>query len=1104
MKSKLIPFLAASIFLANSAHSAVFTWDGGTGTWDATTTNWGGLAWGNTNADEAVFGGTPGTVTINTGTGVIANRLTFNSDGYVIDGNIPADLLTLAGTTPTINTATSQTATINAIIAGTAGLSKDGAGTLILNGANSYTGTTELLTGTIVVGNVDALSGAVTRTTGAGISILRLATDTSVSAFQLNSGTNRSYTVIADRATPGAAFTHVLGASSLGGGSSTITFESGTNVTSGIGSFSLASLSLSAGISAGGTSTTTLNPTSGIVSIVGNVTRTGATTGSIKILALSGTSAGNTIDGTINNLDTDDVIGITKSGSGTWTLNNAGSNYTGITTITAGSLEAATLANGGSNSSIGASTNAATNLVFGSSAAVLRYVGSANVTTDRGFTTSSGTGGGASIESSGTGTLSLDNTVAIALGTTNQTRTITLGGTSTGANSFSKVLANNGTGATSLTKNGTGNWTIDGTVANTHTGNTAINGGTLILAKTGVNAIGGNLTIGNAGVGLDYLQLNGNDQIADTSVATFNGSGANAGIFQLNNQNETLAGLVSAGGSGIVENGNASVGTASLTVNVPANTSRTFTGILQDNSGVGSGILALTKAGAGTQIVSGTSTYTGVTTVNAGTLRFASVTALYNGITSSWTPANITVSSGAALGLSVGGSGEFTATEVTAVLTNLGGLGGAVNNDGLRAGSIISFDTTNASGGSFTVSDSIANSTGIGGGAIGVTKSGTNTLILSGASTYSGATTIVNGGSLRIINGAALGATTGATTVQTTAVLELAGNITSGEPLSLQGNNTAASADRIVNVSGDNTLSGLIAPGPGGDKHSFRSDAGKLTISGNVEGNATGNRFLYLRGAATGEITGNILVGAGNTALLKEDAGTWSLSGANTYTGATTVSAGTLHLAAGSTVSPITVNSGAFLGFTLGSSISSTSTLTLDAGSKIKITGTPTLPSYTLITNSVPVTGTPVLDVAIPGYELVVDGNSIKLNSTGGSGFSSWITGTFANGSVPGGQQGAGDDPDNDGVSNLVEYAIAGLDPTVPNGSIGTFTGLTLTFTKRSPLATDISYVIETSPNLQPPWTPQVTHGLGNTDPTISYLLPSGGGKIFARLKVQN
>ena len=95
-------------------------------------------------------------------------------------------------------------------------------------------------------------------------------------------------------------------------------------------------------------------------------------------------------------------------------------------------------------------------------------------------------------------------------------------------------------------------------------------------------------------------------------------------------------------------------------------------------------------------------------------------------------------------------------------------------------------------------------------------------------------------------------------------------------------------------------------------------------------------------------------------------------------------------------------------------------------------------------------------------------------------------------------------DPDHDGVNNLMEYAIAGLDPTVSNGAIGTFIDNTLTFTKRQPLAPDLTYVIETSPNLQTgTWTPQVTQAPGNTDTTISFSLLGGPGKVFARLRVE-
>jgi fibronectin-binding autotransporter adhesin len=1082
--------------VASSARATTFTWDGGAGTWDITATNWTGVAWGNTNADEAVFGGTAGTVTINTGTGVTANKLTFNSDGYSINGNVAADVLTLAGTTPTVTVTTAgQTATVNALISGTAGLTKAGAGTLFLNGANSYTGTTELSSGTLVVGHVDALSGALTRTTGSGTTTLLLATDTSVGAFQLNAGTNRSYTVVSDRATSDAGITHALGSSSLGGGSTNITFEAGSNVTSGTAGVSLSSLSLSAGITAGGSLTTTLTPTTAAVTILGNVTRTGATTGSTKILALAGSSTGNSVGGTINNGDADDVIAVTKSGTSTWTLNNTGSNYTGITTISSGVLEVASLANGGANSSIGASTNAAANLVFGASSATLRFIGSSSVTSDRGFTSSSGTGGGLTINASGTGsaTLSLDNTVSIAYGTNNQARSITLDGTNTGNNTFSKTLADNGSGATSLNKNGVGTWVLDGTVANTHTGTTAINGGTLILAKTGVNAIGGNLTIGNAGVGLDTLQLNASEQIVDTSVATFNGSGANAGIFQLNNQNETLAGIVSAGGAGIVENGNASVGTSTLTLNFASGT-QTFSGILQNNGGSGSGILALTKAGAGTQALTGTSTYTGVTTINGGVL---AADILATGGTGS----SIGTASNAASNLVFGAPGailRYTGSASITIdrsFTTSSGAGGGATIQSSGTGTLsfdntvgIDFGTTaqtrtltlgGTNTGLNTFSKTITNN---GGSATTLTKNGTGRWVLDVANSYSGATD-VDGGALRITHGSALGTTGGGTTVAgpTDGSLEIAGGISTSESLTLEGQNSTSAANQIVSVSGNNTISTNITTTSGGTNHSITSLADKLTISGNVAPNVNNTRSLYLRGAGDGEITGGFNKGSATTAnLTKEGTGTWTLSGTSSYNGDTTVSGGTLSLGQVNTAndaSTVSIASGAVLNLAFAGT---------DTVNKLFINGVqqPAGP-YTSAHPSGAFTG----------------GGTLQVSS--GAGFSSWITGTFANGTVPGGQQGPNDDPDNDGISNLVEYAIAGLDPTVSNGSIGTFSGLTLTFTKRSPLATDISYVIETSPDLQNPWSAQVTQGLGNTDPAISYLLPTGGGKLFARLKVE-
>ncbi|NDC63315.1 MAG: hypothetical protein EBZ59_04850, partial [Planctomycetia bacterium] len=133
-------------------------------------------------------------------------------------------------------------------------------------------------------------------------------------------------------------------------------------------------------------------------------------------------------------------------------------------------------------------------------------------------------------------------------------------------------------------------------------------------------------------------------------------------------------------------------------------------------TGLGSPGGTLSKWGAGTLAIAGTTAYTGATTVNGGILQFTRVSALYGGTTASWTAANLTVNPGGAVAFNVGGSGEFTTGNVTTLLSNLGALGGAVNNNGLEANSRVGFDTTNA-GGLFTIADRITDTGGAGGGA---------------------------------------------------------------------------------------------------------------------------------------------------------------------------------------------------------------------------------------------------------------------------------------------------------------------------------------------------------------------------------------------------
>lgn len=161
-----------SLLMGPLATAANFTWDpaldggvtGGAGTWNASTANWwdgaANVAWPNAT-DTAIFGGTAGgLVVIDTGSGISAGGLTFNTNGYIISGNVPADVLTLAGATPTIAvTNATDTATISAVLAGTNGLTLSGAGTLVLSGANgtSLLGAVNVSGGTLSVSSATAL-----------------------------------------------------------------------------------------------------------------------------------------------------------------------------------------------------------------------------------------------------------------------------------------------------------------------------------------------------------------------------------------------------------------------------------------------------------------------------------------------------------------------------------------------------------------------------------------------------------------------------------------------------------------------------------------------------------------------------------------------------------------------------------------------------------------------------------------------------------------------------------------------------------------------------------------------------------------------------------
>ena len=135
--------------------NAVLNWD------NAATPNWANVSGGpyNTtwaNGNDAVFQGTAATVT---NLGVSANSLAFTNANWVIASNV----LTLSGTASFITN--SAAITISASIAGTAGFTKRGAGTLTLSGSNSFTGPLTNNPGSAVTGIIVANNNALSSTT---------------------------------------------------------------------------------------------------------------------------------------------------------------------------------------------------------------------------------------------------------------------------------------------------------------------------------------------------------------------------------------------------------------------------------------------------------------------------------------------------------------------------------------------------------------------------------------------------------------------------------------------------------------------------------------------------------------------------------------------------------------------------------------------------------------------------------------------------------------------------------------------------------------------------------------------------------------------------
>jgi fibronectin-binding autotransporter adhesin len=546
---------------------------GGDGTWSAMSPNWAdeaGVASGPLQPQPgfAIFGGAAGNVAVSTADGAVtASGMQFASDGYRLTG----DTITLvadAGHPAPVEVrvgdgsagAAAWSANIANVIAGTDGLAKTGDGTLVLGGANTYSGGTTVRAGTLQVAadnNLGAAGGSLTLDGGTLRATAGFTTGRAVSLGAGGGGIDVGLiqTLRLDGAVSGDGAlvktgqgTLVLGASNSYGGGTAVnggSLEAAVTGALGAGPVSVATgavLVFSGSAQAGAQTVTAAE-------------RTSPTVNAGQVLFRDNSSAGNARF-VLNNDSVAEFGGASSAGNGVF--ENRGGRTDFVANATAGKATITNFADGQINLLDDASAGQAT-LINKSGGLIDIFdratADQATVVTEAGSRLRI-----RSLTSNGIGIGSLSGAGDVILGA----KALTTGALNADTE-VSGVIS--GVGG-SLVKVGTGALTLSG--ANTYTGGTALRQGRLNVAHndalgTGALTMDDDTTLGFAADGLtiaNAIQLTGkNDPVIDTGA--FSG---------------TLGGGISGGGF-------------------------------------------ITKEGTGTLILLGTNTYSGSTNVAQGTLR---------------------------------------------------------------------------------------------------------------------------------------------------------------------------------------------------------------------------------------------------------------------------------------------------------------------------------------------------------------------------------------------------------------------------------------------------------------------------------------------------
>ena len=929
-------------------------------------------------ANAAALGATGASLTVHgtldlNGNSPTVRNLSGNGTGVIDDvAGAGSDTLTVSN---------SSSSTFSGVIrntSGTVALTKIGANALTLAGANTYSGNTAVNEGTLLV-NGSLGAGAVTVSSGAtlggtgtvgGNVDWQLAAAAAFSLTPTNAvGSNSTALTVSGTVTlnDNAITVNVLGGTPLGVGTYKLM---GYNNSGSSGSFAAGSPTYTgAGVASGTVSTVS---TSG-----GAVTLTVANTG----LSTTWTNNGDGNWTTGSNWNSNPAY---PQNPGDAAFLGVGSAFTTVTLDAGISLAALTFTNANSFLVADAGNALTMNNPYGA-ALITVNAGSSNaispaVSLATNLTITAGSGTGLTLtnlisNTSGSQTLTLNGAGTVVLSAAN-----TYGpasgsvGTILGGGGVLQMGNGSSIGAGDLSMSGSA--TIRANSAFTLANNILDNAGTVTIDDNGNNltlsgVISGAGAIGKNGAGLLSLSgvnsFTGGASISAGAVKLLNASGlsvngnVNLGAgttLDLNGNSPVLGGLNSSFSDATVDS--LSGGAVTLTVGA-TNAFATFAGSIKNTSGS----LTLVKAGTGTQTLTGTNSYTGGTTINAGTLQI--------------------------------GNGGTNGNLGSGTLLNNGGLSFNLTGTNVFASQITGTGAVNLANSSLA-------------------------LKLHGNNTFTGPInmTFGGGGSLWITNASALG-------VGPKLVLCNNGNNSIHLDGSSGGINVDGSiafqlsngSGVLFNDAGSNTISGPIGMVNGNGNCYVLVNSGFLDLAGGVSTVAGNNpRTLVLGGAGNGLVSGNVTDAGPVASLTKLDAGTWTLTGtANNYSGPTVVDGGTLvingdHTGSGnltvSNVGTLIVNghnygSGAVTvatNGTLGGVGFLYSTTTWQVGSKGKFTTSASLSTPLTIYGNVTLNNN-AIEVFVDGgtplpagqYPLLVEGNTSLYTISGSAATAAIITG---------------------------------------------------------------------------------------------------------------